>query len=246
VLQQEERTVTRVSPAHLVQPDRAPVQAATGSSGARALDGGKLRVGIDFDNTLVSYDRVFLTRARLTRLLPAGFRGNKQAVRDSIRLLPDGELAWQRLQGYVYGQGIGAAAMFAGVDQFLRRCRRDGHTVFIVSHKTEFANHDPARINLRDAAFGWMEARGFFDPPKYAIPRANVFFEGTRAEKLARIAALRCTHFIDDLIEVLADPDFPPGIGRVMFGAPPEDAPRGMMACASWREIAAALLTERR
>jgi hypothetical protein len=178
--------------------------------------------------------------------LPAGFRGTKQAVRDAVRLLPDGELAWQRLQGHVYGQGIGAAAMFAGVDLFLRRCRREGHTVFIVSHKTEFANYDPARVNLREAALGWMEARGFFDPRKYAIARADVFFEDTRAEKLARIAALDCTHFIDDLIEVLADPGFPAGVGRVMFGAPSDDAPHGVTPCASWREIAAALLPERR
>jgi hypothetical protein len=208
--------------------------------------GSRLRLGIDFDNTLVTYDRVFLARARGSGLLPAGFRGNKQAVRDAIRRLPDGELSWQRLQGYVYGQGIGGAAMFAGVDRFLRRCRRDGHAVFIVSHKTEYANHDPARINLRAAALDWMETRGFFDPRKYAIPRANVFFEDTRAGKLARIASLQCTHFIDDLIEVLADPGFPPGVGRVMFGMLAAGESRDMTVCATWPEIAGALLAERR
>ena len=35
-------------------------------------------------------------------------------MRDAIRLLPDGELAWQRLQGQVYGKGIGGATMVAG------------------------------------------------------------------------------------------------------------------------------------
>jgi hypothetical protein len=134
--------------------------------------------------------------------------------------------------------------MFAGADRFLRRCRRDGHTVFIVSHKTEYANHDPARVNLRDAARQWMETRGFFDPRKYAIPSANVFFEDTRADKLARIAALDCTHFIDDLIEVLADPAFPPGVVRVMFGTEAAGTASDMLVCASWREIADALLPE--
>jgi hypothetical protein len=204
---------------------------------------GALRIGIDFDNTLVTYDRVFLAQARTRKLLPAGFRGGKQAVRDAIRLLPEGEIAWQRLQGFVYGRGIGEAVMFAGVDRFLRRCRQAGHAVFIVSHKTEYANYDPARVNLRGAALGWMEARGFFDPRKYAIPRAHVFFESTRAEKLARIAALDCTHFVDDLVEVLGDPAFPPGVARVLFGA---DAPApGVTACASWRSITDALLGER-
>ena len=223
-----------------------PSAVAVEAVAPRPATAAGLRLGIDFDNTLVAYDRVFLGEARSRKLLPARFRGNKQAVRDAIRLLPDGELAWQRLQGYVYGRGIGAAAMFAGVDRFLRRCRQAGHAVFIVSHKTEFANYDPARVNLRAAALAWMDARGFFDPRKYAIPRANVFFESTRADKLARIAALRCTHFVDDLVEVLTDPSFPQGVERVLFDAPAADRPANMHVCASWRQIAAALLPEAR
>jgi hypothetical protein len=246
LLLQKEQNVTRISPANVESPDRARPKAAMRPSGLTIADRSKLRIGIDFDNTLVTYDRVFLARARHSKLLPARFCGNKQEVRDAIRLLPDGELAWQRLQGYVYGQGIGGAAIFPGVDRFLRRCLQAGHTVFIVSHKTEYANHDPARVNLREAALAWMDARGFFDPRKYAIRRANVFFEGTRAEKLARIASLRCTHFVDDLIEVLADPGFPPGIERVLFDAPAGGGLPGMTVCASWREITAALLPEPR
>ena len=210
-----------------------------------AARAGVLRLGIDFDNTLIAYDRVFLNEARARGLLPVSFRGSKRAVRDAVRRLPDGEIAWQRLQGYAYGQGIGAAAMFAGVGRFLRRCRQAGHTVFIVSHKTEYANYDPARVNLRAAALGWMEARGFFDPRKYAIAREHVFFEGTRADKLARIAALRCTHFVDDLVEVLTDRAFPAGVARLLLDAAGDARPAGLRVCASWRDIAAALLPER-
>jgi len=140
-----------------------------------------MRIGIDFDNTLIGYDDVFLAAARARDLLSARFTGNKQAVRDAIRLLPDGELAWQRLQGYVYGKGIGGAVMFEGVDGFLRQCRAAGHGVFIVSHKTEHGHYDPSRVNLREAALGWMEAQGFFAPDIYAIQRENVFFESSRA-----------------------------------------------------------------
>jgi hypothetical protein len=224
----------------------AAASGATRPGRARAAPppAGRLRLGIDFDNTLIAYDRVFRAQARTRKLLPGGFRGPKQAVRDAVRLLPDGEITWQHLQGYVYGQGIGEAALFAGVDRFLRHCRRAGHTVFIVSHKTEYANYDPARVNLRAAALGFMEARGFFDPRRYAIARENVFFEGTRAEKLARIAALGCTHFVDDLIEVLTDPGFPAGVERVLFGHLDDNHAGDLRVCTSWREIAAALLPE--
>jgi hypothetical protein len=74
-----------------------------------------LRIGIDFDNTIITYDDVFRAAAEASGLIGPGFSGNKQAVRDAIRLLPDGELAWQRLQGQVYGKGIGGATMVAGV-----------------------------------------------------------------------------------------------------------------------------------
>jgi hypothetical protein len=201
-----------------------------------------LRIGIDFDNTLIDYDRVFVAAARARELLGSGFVGNKQAVRDAVRLLPEGELAWQRLQGYVYGKGIGEAAMCEGVDAFLRRCGAAGHAVFIVSHKTEFGHHDPDRVNLREAALGWMEARGFFAPDIYAIPRENVFFETSRAQKLRRIAALDCGCFIDDLEEVLTDPDFPPGVKRVLFGT--RDAAPHLAVCPSWRQIAEAVLDD--
>src|SRR5882724_12220006 len=120
------------------------------------------RVGIDFDNTIVTYDEVFRASARERGLIDARFSGSKQAVRDFIRLLPDGEFAWQRLQGHVYGNGIVGAAMFEGVDSFLRRCRAEGSTVFIVSHKTEYGHHDAARVNLRKAALDWMTGQGFF------------------------------------------------------------------------------------
>lgn len=197
------------------------------------------RIGIDFDNTIISYDAVFRSAAIERGLVAGDFAGAKRAVRDAIRLLPDGEVSWQRLQGYVYGQGIGGATMFDGLEDFLRRCRRQGHGVMIVSHKTEYGHFDPARVNLREAALGWMHGRGFF--AEGGIARADVYFESSRAEKLARIGALKLTHFIDDLREVLDDPDFPPGVERILF-APDADVPLPYPAFPHWRGIADALL----
>src|SRR5438105_2372805 len=98
------------------------------------------RIGVDFDNTIVGYDQVFLAAAIGERLLPGDFVGNKQAIRDAIRLRGDGELAWQRLQGTVYGRGIAEAMMLAGADRFLRRCRAARHEVLVISHKTEYGH----------------------------------------------------------------------------------------------------------
>jgi len=195
------------------------------------------RIGIDFDNTIIAYDQVFCTAAKQCGLIAMDFVGSKQAVRDTIRLSPHGELAWQRLQGQVYGKGIGGATLIPGVDAFLRRCRREGCAVSIVSHKTEYGHYDPQRVNLRDAAHKWMAANGLLGG-EFGISASNVFFEGTRAEKLARIAALSCTHFIDDLEEVLLDPEFPPKVERILLSGDERVKSHGpYTVCATWHDI---------
>jgi hypothetical protein len=198
----------------------------------------KRRIGIDFDNTIIGYQQAFLDAAKTQRLLPVDFVGTKQAVRDCIRLLPDGERKWMRLQGFIYGQGIGRAVMIDGVDEFLRRCRERNDEVFIVSHKTEFGHFDPSGVSLRQAALDWMDERGFFRDGGYGLAVENVFFEGTRSAKLERIAALGCTHFIDDLEEVLCDPEFPPRVKKILFTGgtkPPRTLP--FSVCPTWAQI---------
>jgi hypothetical protein len=197
-----------------------------------------MRVGIDFDNTIVTYDDVFSRAAVEFADIPPGVGRQKRDIRDYLRSLPDGELTWQRLQGHVYGKGIAGAKMFDGVGRFLRRCRAEGAEIVIVSHKTEFGHHDPDRVNLRDAARGWMATHGFFADGGYGIPPANLYFETTRAEKLQRIASLDCTCFIDDLEEVLDDPDFPAGVTRILFS--PAELPGHQppyQVCRDWGEI---------
>ena len=209
------------------------------------MPASRKRIGIDFDNTIVGYDQVFLAAAKAHGLLAQDFVGNKQAVRDAIRLQAGGELAWQRLQGRVYGSGIVDAVMFDGVDEFLRRCHEEGHDVYIVSHKTEYGHFAAERINLRQAAWDWMERRGFFDPQGYGISAESVFFEGTRADKLHRIAALGCTHFIDDLEEVLNDPGFPP-INRILFRTQAtSNEACSFPVCATWQKIEAEVFNDR-
>jgi hypothetical protein len=194
----------------------------------------KLRIGIDFDNTIIAYDEVFCARAKIHGLLDPSFSGRKQAVRDAIRLLPEGEISWQRLQGEVYGKGIADATIVGGFPAFLRRCRRERSTVVVVSHKTEYGHFDSERTNLRQAALDWMAAHGLLGTD-WGIGVDNVHFEDTRAEKLRRIDALGLTHFIDDLEEVLVDRRFPANVDRILFA---EHAQRGPYTiCPTWQRI---------
>jgi hypothetical protein len=190
-----------------------------------------LRIGIDFDNTIVSYGTSFARAAVELGFLAPPAAAAKSAVRDAVRALPDGEEKWRRLQRVVYGPQIGKAPPFAGVRCFLAAARSAGATVYLVSHKSS---------DLRGAASGWLRSNDFIGAT--AFDPGNVFFESTRAEKIARLVALDCTHAIDDLDEVFVDPAFPP-VERLLF-APAGAVSGPWRAFASWAELQAALFPD--
>jgi hypothetical protein len=174
-------------------------------------------IGIDFDNTIVSYDEL-MHRAAVDRgLISDGADRTKRAVRDRVRRLPDGEIEWQKLQALAYGPLMCEAQPIEGAEAFIRHCRQAGIAVFIVSHKTEYAGYDETRTNLRSAALEWMAAHRFFEPTGLGLERDDVYFESTRADKIARIERIGCSHFIDDLEEVFLEPSFPPHVHKILY-----------------------------
>jgi hypothetical protein len=196
-----------------------------------------VKVGIDFDNTLVSYDDVFLRAAIEREFLPQHFTGNKIAVRDSIRLAA-GDAQWAKLQAEVYGRRMPEAMMIGGAGEFVLACRKRGAEVFIVSHKSRYAAADPDGANLHVAALSWMEQNRFFSKDGLAFARGDIFFEPTREAKCRRIAELGCSHFIDDLEEVFREPAFPLAVERLLLHRGQGPLPRGpFTALADWTAI---------
>jgi hypothetical protein len=193
-----------------------------------------MKIGIDLDNTLICYDQAFLRVGQDEGLLPASFAGNKAAVKRALLAeRPDGYL-WEKLQGLVYGRRIDAASLFDGVTRFLELCRDRADLVAVVSHKTERAHHDPQLTDLRAAAVRWMEGHRFFESTGLGLERGNIYFEGTRDEKVRRIAALGCELFVDDLAEVLAHAEMPPACRKILFGGDPHG---GFEHYASWHDV---------
>src|SRR5260221_9194382 len=93
-------------------------------------------VGLDFDNTIVCYDRLFHKLARERGLIPESVPANKGAVRDYLRSI-DRENDWTEMQGIGYGPRIAEAEPFPGVHDFLNACKTPGVRVAIISHKTK-------------------------------------------------------------------------------------------------------------
>ena len=80
----------------------------------------KLRIGIDFDNTIACYDQLFHRMALEKGLIPADLPEGKSQVRDYLRH-GGKEDAWTELQGHVYGARMGEAPPFPGVIEFFVR-----------------------------------------------------------------------------------------------------------------------------
>lgn len=194
-----------------------------------------MRVGIDFDNTIVSYDALFHRVAFERGLIPVDLPPTKLSVRDHLRETGREDI-WTEMQGYIYGARMDEAAAYPGAIEFFKWARAAELGLTIVSHKTRrpFLGH---AYDLHEAARGWV--RQFLAaPPQPLIDEADVYFELTKEDKLARIAALELDCFIDDLPEILLAPEFPARTAGLLFdpdGALTENG--RIRAFGSWRQL---------
>lgn len=184
-----------------------------------------MRIGLDFDNTIVDYDELFHRVAVAQRLIPTDCAQNKLAVRDYLRAV-DREDEWTELQGHVYGSCMNDAPAYLGAIAFAQRARTSGHELFIISHKTQFPFLGP-KHDLHVAARSWIAANMHVNGTNI-LPDGNVFFELTKEQKMARIAKCDCDVFVDDLPEILLASNFPARTMRLLFD--PEQRHHGLDA----------------
>tara|TARA_Y100001934_G_scaffold36381_1_gene41833 strand:- start:2803 stop:3411 length:609 start_codon:yes stop_codon:yes gene_type:complete len=169
-----------------------------------------MHIGIDFDNTIVCYDRVFHAAALERGLIRTEIPASKQAVRDHLRE-SGREADWTKLQGYVYGIKLLEADAYPGVIEFIRDFKHRDIPISIISHKTRVPYSGP-KYDLHRAAMRWIASQSDLQENAYKIS-----FHETKLEKLAQIRTAGCTHFIDDLPEFLTEPAFPRLVTRVLF-----------------------------
>ena len=165
-----------------------------------------MKIGIDLDNTIISYDIAFQVAAFDRGLIREDCEHTKQEISREIKSRENGEIEWQRLQGYVYGKGIGAAHIFPGVYRFLWRCYSRGIDVEIVSHKTEYGHFDPERYSLRKSAICFLQEQKILHKDNKVDNKqliSNITFTSTQEEKTSYIAGGNFDYFIDDLEEIV-------------------------------------------
>ena len=200
-----------------------------------------MRVGLDFDNTIVSYDALFHKLALEAGWIPAQLPVSKLQVRDYLRAAGKEDL-WTEMQGLVYGARMAEAEAFPGAREFMRWARGAGHQLFIVSHKTRHPFLGP-KYDLHAAARGWIE-QSLRDDRGHLVDPSNAYFELTKEEKCARVETLACDCFLDDLPELLASPAFPKVVAPLLFDPDRHHAGNSLQTVGSWSELQS-LITSR-
>ena len=170
-------------------------------------------LGLDFDNTLICYDGLFHQVALEKKLIPALLPPKKQEVRNYLRC-KDMEDEWTHMQGEVYGNRIMEALPYEGMFEALLRLKNTGLKMCLVSHKTR-RPYIGENYDLHQAARDWLIANLFYDEKGLNWNDNQTFFEVTKEDKVKRIVSLGCTHYIDDLPEILEM--IPDNITRILF-----------------------------
>ena len=183
-----------------------------------------MKIGLDFDNTIVSYDRLFYDIALQKGYIRVedAVSVTKNAVRDALRA-KDMEEEWIWMQGYGYGFKIRDATPFDGAVDVIRALQKTGAELFIVSHKTRYPFRGE-RYDLHEAARQWIKSYLVDETGRELLRPGNVFFNLTKAEKINRIGQCGCDFFLDDLQEILSDPLFPKHTQGILFAPAPPSA----------------------
>jgi hypothetical protein len=173
-----------------------------------------VRIGIDFDNTIVRYDEIFHRVALESDLIPLETAMTKSGVRQHLCSLGREE-DWTRLQGLVYGLRMVEALPYTGLDKFMFWAKSMNHEMFIISHRTLIPALGPA-YDLHAAANSWV-VNNLQSGGVAFLKSENIFFETEKAAKIERIQKCRCDMFIDDLPEILLMDKFPSSTVRILF-----------------------------
>jgi len=171
----------------------------------------KLRIGLDVDNTLIDYSLAFALAAEKQGLKTKSRNG----LRRQLRISEDGERLWQKIQSWVYSEGLEYASLSLGALEVISTWVSQGHHVFLISHKKESQkSKESSAISVRDLSRQFLSSQGL---PPQLLGDQSLSYHPTRDSKVERIRSVTLDYFVDDLPEVLEHKLFPTSTVGLLF-----------------------------
>tara|TARA_B100001027_G_scaffold216900_1_gene194969 strand:- start:429 stop:1046 length:618 start_codon:yes stop_codon:yes gene_type:complete len=193
-----------------------------------------VKVGIDFDNTIVSYDSLFYKVALELGVIPEEIDRTKISVRDFLRKNNKNDI-WTSIQGMVYGEKMIEAEVYEGFIEFIKFLKSEKFDFCIISHKTKYP-FIGKKTNLHNAALNWIQKFLNIDN-QILIKDELIYFEDTKELKVDRIISEKCDVFIDDLPEIFEIPSFPDFVNKYLFDPNETYVGNQFLSFSSWLEI---------
>jgi len=193
-----------------------------------------VKVGIDFDNTIVSYDNLFYKVALELGVIPEEILRTKISVRDFLRKNNKNDV-WTSIQGTVYGEKMIEAEVYDGFIEFIKFLKSEKIDFCIISHKTKYP-FIGKKTNLHSAALKWIHKYLNIDN-QILIKDELIYFEDTKELKVDRIISEKCDVFIDDLPEIFEIPSFPEFADKYLFDPNGTYTDNRFLSFSSWLEI---------
>ena len=192
-----------------------------------------MKIGIDFDNTIVDYNKAFYTLASEKGLIPKNLGPEKALVKDYL-LRQDRNDIWTDLQGLAYGPRMSEAQAYSGFPETLQKLIGSGSRVFIVSHRSP-KPYSGLDWDLHESARTWLANQLWIQ--EGLILKEDIYFEATKEEKVQRIRALQLDFFVDDLLEILEHKNFPSEVVKVWFTQSSISSPQGVRSFGDWPQV---------
>ncbi|MBQ4846330.1 HAD family hydrolase [Pseudoalteromonas sp. MMG005] len=192
-----------------------------------------MKIGIDFDNTIADYTGVFYNVALDLGWIPKETGNSKPAVKYYF-IQQNQETRWTQLQGIVYGKEIHHARPYPHSLEVLKLLKEQGHTLFLVSHKTRYPIIGD-KVNFHNAATEWLSNNGFINSTDAPLELERLFFNETLKKKVRKIRELQCDAFIDDLQKIFNHTEYPHECKAILFDPLTKEKNSNTAAC--WADI---------
>ena len=190
-------------------------------------------IGLDFDITLVIYDELFAKVAKEQGVGNNEALNDKITIRNYLRSMNQEEL-FTKIQGEVYGKRITEARAAKNMVNTLIILNQRGIKLNIISHKTKTPYKGP-RYDLHESAWKWIKENLKDHDGRQLFEESDVYFEETKEKKVDRIRDCKCTHFIDDLPEILEMIDGK--IVKVLYCPKNREERHGMKVMSDWTQL---------
>lgn len=190
------------------------------------------KFGFDLDNTLIDYSQSTFEYCKLNNL---PLYTTLKDLRKFIKYEMKDDENWQAAQAWLYTDGLNYAFLKKGANEFFKVLAKNDFDLSIVSHKTSHTQEKHGSHELHFRVLKWLSSR--LDPKFFKIG-VNIFLEPTKYAKIQKIRDLKIDYFVDDLLEVLVDKNFPRTTKKYLLSSEKEyNLPQEIISVLNFKEI---------